>query len=61
MRWQIALVLALDLLGCGGTAVIDAALKYLGGPTIPASSTLPADAYFSRKAVTVDWPHFWSV
>jgi len=26
MRWQIALVLALGMLGCGGKAVIDAAL-----------------------------------
>jgi len=43
------------------TAVIEAVLKYLGGATIPASPTLPADAYFAKKAASFDWPHFWSV
>ena len=38
------------------TAVIDAALKYLGGPTIPASN-----AGLRATARSVETPPFWSV
>jgi len=37
------------------TAVIDAALKYLGGPTIQANSAI------SRVGVGINKPPFWSV
>jgi len=41
--------------------------RHRGGPEVPrrrddpASPTLPADAYFAKKAASFDWPHFWSV
>ncbi len=38
------------------TAVIDAALKYLGGPTIQV-----ANAAVARAGVGIDKPPFWSV
>jgi len=40
------------------TAVIDAALKYLGGPTVPVSNAAVTRA--GHKA-GVEWPDFWSV
>ena len=39
------------------TAVIDAALKYLGGPTVPASSVAGAHP----QGYELDTPPFWAV
>jgi hypothetical protein len=39
------------------TAVIDAALKYLGGATVPATNV----AAVGYKSSGIVWPRFWSV
>jgi hypothetical protein len=40
------------------TAIIDAVLKYLGGPTVPVDNAAISRAGFKAG---LDWPHFWSV